>query len=188
MIMLPAAYARAVRSAVIHQHQLRPTANLVLHIDAVTFGKTMDEKEMICWTCFILGFTIPMLQFAMSTGPISFIAWVGTSALDESGDSMWSNFRSSDWHVLYLCIRIVEALFMWLDTLMCLLLAIGFGMFSIFAPARLPKIVNSQMRLAGLVVTGCLFMAFFCGVMREASWFFEIGVVFFYGISSMVGK
>ena len=38
---------------------------------------TSDEKELCTFACLLIGFLIPMLEFSMRAGPVSFIGWVG---------------------------------------------------------------------------------------------------------------
>jgi hypothetical protein len=111
-------------------------------------SRISDEKELIAFTCFIIGFLIPMLQFAMMTGPLSFVAWVGSTAQKDppTDDTIWKNFHVHDWHALFLILRIVESIFVWLDSLMCLLLSIGFGAFSMFAAERAKVCVRACVR------------------------------------------
>jgi hypothetical protein len=86
------------------------------------FNKTMDEKEIICYVCFVLGFTIPLLQFAMRSGPVTFIVWIGSDAASEAPE-FWKNLNPPDWHMLYIVLRTVESVspvFSLSDLLSCL--------------------------------------------------------------------
>lgn len=119
----------------------------------------------------MLRFLVPILQFAMQTGPMSFVAWAGRTAADNAAaptdDAMWSNFQSSDWHMLFMCLRIVESLFMWLDTLMVGFFAVAFAVFATSLADRYE--CDDKMKKLAFGCAGLFTLSFLCGVMREVS-------------------
>ena len=74
-----------------------------------------DEKELIAFSCLLLGLFLPMLQFSMMTGTMQYIAHIGQDAqvATPSGDMDFTGFGHSDWQMLYMQLKIEEARFEW---------------------------------------------------------------------------
>lgn len=142
-----------------------------------------DEKELIAFFCLILGFVLPILVLALQSGPMSFVGWVGGDAVrcardpSKCGDAFWKNFTDADFRAMWMSLSITEALFTWITTLTAALQAVGFFLLIAIAPTKAKALLTPQHNTIGLAIACLCGTNFFCGVMREASWFFEIGVL-----------
>jgi len=47
----------------------------------MSIKRDSDELELLMMTAFVIGFTIPMLQFCMQAGPRSIVGWIGADAV-----------------------------------------------------------------------------------------------------------
>eukprot|EP01052_Picozoa_sp_SAG31_P017316 SAG31_NODE_1180_length_9525_cov_4.989497_1_plen_308_part_00 len=50
----------------------------------MSMKRDSDEQELLMMTAFVIGFTIPMLQFCMQAGPRSMVGWIGADAVAAS--------------------------------------------------------------------------------------------------------
>jgi hypothetical protein len=67
----------------------------------MTAGKAADEKELIAFVCLLLGLFLPMLRFAMWSGPMQYIAHIGASAQETPSPGhtpSWTGFGNTTWH------------------------------------------------------------------------------------------
>lgn len=142
-----------------------------------------DEKELIAFFCLILGFLLPLLELALRSGPMSYVAWVGGDAVRCQRDpstcdaAIWKKFEAADFRSLWMALRITEALFTWLNTLTAALQATGFWLLTAVAPSKGKSILTPKHNKIGYVVAALCAVNFLCGVMREVAWYFEIGVL-----------
>jgi hypothetical protein len=76
-------------------------------------------------TCFVLGMTLPMIDFLFSVGPrykvgeIARIALIDDTDLDEG--NIWNNFGDEQWKSMYLSYTLTESLFQWTNVMAQLL-------------------------------------------------------------------
>ncbi len=142
-----------------------------------------DEKELIAFFCLILGFLLPLIELALRSGPMSYVGWVGGDAVRcqrdpaKCNDAIWKNFEPADFRSMWMAIRVVEELFTWMNTLTAALQAIGFGLLTSIAPSKGKSILTPQNNKVGYVIAILCALNFLCGVMREVTWYFEIGVI-----------
>jgi hypothetical protein len=142
-----------------------------------------DEKELIAFFCLILGFLLPLMELALRSGPMSYIGWIGGDAVrcqrdpSNCGEAIWKNFEPADFRSMWMATRITEALFTWLNTLTAAVQAMGFWLLTAIAPSKGKSILTSQHNKVGYAVAGLCALNFLCGVMREVTWYFEIGVI-----------
>ena len=96
----------------------------------MNYRRPADERELVMYACFVIGLLIPLLEFSMRAGPVSFIGWVGSEvAKDKAGSTEMTVFRGfTDTHLqmAMLGLQTTESLFTWLNVLAELLLGLGF--------------------------------------------------------------
>jgi hypothetical protein len=127
-----------------------------------------DEKELIMFSCMILGLTIPLLEFSLRAGPVSFVSWVGSEAAKSDG-GMWTGFTPTHIQTLMMTLQVVEALFDYLNVFADLLLGIGFVLMSTLGSRRAAVIIDNRTRLVGAWTGGLLLLAFLFGLLQVSS-------------------
>ncbi len=132
-----------------------------------------DERELVMYACFLIGLLIPLLEFAMRAGPVSFVGWVGNEiAKDRSGSTETTVFRGfEDTHLqmLMLGLMTTESLFTWVNIVSEVLLGLGFFQLSFIGSQRAKIIVDGKTRLLGLWTAGIFFLTALFGILRESS-------------------
>lgn len=124
----------------------------------LNYRKPADEAELIMFTCMILGLVIPMLEFCLRAGPISFVAWIGSEVAKPDG--RWTGFSPTHIQSLMMTLEVVEALFQWVNVFADLLLGIGFIMLSTLGSRRAAAIIDARLKLIG-AWTGAMFILAF---------------------------
>ena len=150
----------------------------------MNYRQPADERELVMYACFVIGFLIPLLEFAMRAGPVTFIGWVGSEvAKDKAGSTDMTMFRGfSDTHlqVTMMALRTTESLFTWLNVVADILLGLGFFQLSFIGSKRAKIIVDDKTRLLGLWSAGIFFLTAVFGILRESATFVgDEGWVFF---------
>lgn len=130
----------------------------------MNFTSTADEKELVMYACMILGLTIPMLEFCLRAGPVSYVAWVGSESAKPDG--MWTGFTPTHVQTLMMALNVVESLFTWLNVLADLLLGGGFILIATLGSARAAVIIDNKTRLVASWTGGVLMLAFIFGLLQ----------------------
>ena len=158
-----------------------------------------DEKEIMAFGALFLGFSVPLMELCLRSGPMSYVAWIGRDAVPcaiqqlnsatpttcISEDITWKNLMPQDFRSLTMSLRITEALFTWINTLAALLIAIGFYLLSTIGD-RTKGIMNDQHIKLGMLIAALSAANFLCGMLREISWLFEIIVVLTDGLLGVI--
>ena len=148
----------------------------------MSMKRESDETELIMMTCFVLGLTLPFLDFIMSVGPRSMVGWIGKMAMlpkeDPTSMNVWNNFGDSDWHALYLVYTVTESLFLWTNIMALGLQGVGFLLLSSVAPTRAGMIWQPKLTILCRVMGGLMLLGFACGMLQEVSPMFGIGYFF----------
>ena len=137
----------------------------------MNYRRPADERELIMYTCLLIGLLIPMLEFCMKAGPFSFVGWVASETLKTDGTNLYSGFSDTHIQMLSLALNVTESLFSWLNVFADFLLGIGFIQLSFIGTQRAFVIMNNTTRLVGFWTGGLFLGAFVCGMMRETSTF-----------------
>jgi hypothetical protein len=144
---------------------------------------TPNELELICFAALGLGLVIPMLEFCLRTGPVAVAAAAGSAATLDADAHSWSG---THFQFLYLAIMVVESLFTWLNVLAFLLLAVGFLTLSYISAERASLVIYTYHRNLGYAIGGFFLLCFFCGLAREAFWFFDLIVLAFESLLGLI--
>ena len=150
----------------------------------MNYRKPADERELVMYACFLIGLLIPLLEFAMRAGPVSFIGWVGSEvAKDKAGSTEMTVFRGfSDTHLqlTMMALQTTESLFTWLNVVADILLGLGFLQLSFIGSKRAKVILDDKTRLLGLSSAGLFFLTATFGILRESAAFVgDEGYIFF---------
>lgn len=141
----------------------------------MNYRRPADERELVMYSCFLIGLLIPLLEFSMRAGPVSFVSWVGSEIVkDQEGSTETTVFRGfTDTHIqmMGLMLQTTESLFTWLNVLADLLLGLGFFQLSFIASTRAKIIVDDKTRLLGLWTAGIFFLTALFGILRESATF-----------------
>ena len=127
-----------------------------------------DERELVTYACLIFGLAIPMLEFCLRAGPVSFVGWVGHEISKPVVDEpMFKNFGAFHIQMLRLALMTTESLFTWLNTFADLLLGVGFLQLSFLGSTRADIIFDHRTKLTGLWTAAIFLVCFFLGLLRE---------------------
>jgi hypothetical protein len=135
----------------------------------MNYRRPADERELIMYACLLIGLLIPMLEFCMRAGPVSYVGWVASESIKTDGTGLYSGFADTHYQVIAVGLQTVEALFTWLNTFADFLLGIGFIQLSFIGTQRAFVIMNDTTRLVGFWTGGLFLAAFVMGMMRETS-------------------
>ena len=125
---------------------------------------TVDEKELVMYACMIFGLTIPMLEFCLRAGPVSFVAWVGSESAKEDG--MWTGFSPTHVQTLMMTLNVVESLFTWLNVFADLLLGVGFILIATLGSSRAAVIIDNKTKLVAAWTGAMFLLAYFTGLLQ----------------------
>lgn len=130
----------------------------------MNFTRPADEKELVMYACMIFGLTIPMLEFCLRAGPVSFVAWVGSESAKEDG--MWTGFSPTHVQTLMMTLNVVESLFIWLNVFADLLLGVGFILIAMLGSSRAAVIIDNKAKLVAAWTGAMLLLAYFIGLLQ----------------------
>jgi hypothetical protein len=133
----------------------------------MNYKRPADEKELVMYMCMIFGLTIPMLEFCMRAGPVSYVAWVGSESAKEDG--MWTGFSPTHVQTLMMTLTVVESLFTWLNVFADLLLGVGFVLIATLGSSRAAVIIDNKTKLVAAWAGAMLLLAFFSGLLQALS-------------------
>lgn len=139
----------------------------------MNYRRPADERELVMYSCFLIGLLVPLLEFAMRAGPMSFVGWLGSEVAKGRGDSadtgVFSGFSDTHLQITMIGLQTTESIFTWLNVVAAMLLGLGFLQLSFIGTERAQIIVDDKARLLGLWTAGMFFLTALFGILRESS-------------------